>query len=369
VIEMPDTAAATVHVDRTRNRLLAAVAAVLMLFALRATQSVTMPLALGLSFAVLVWPLQRWVERRTARWVGLLAAILALVLAIGAIFALLGWSANALVDRSRQYQPRITVLRQQAAALGARFGIEVPGARSDAPDGAREIEGAAKQDTGQSGFAQRVGAALYESLADLGLALGFAALALAEVHAVRKRIRSRLAPDTAEKLLSVATEVTDAVRRYFVVKSATSAITGVATALFTFAVGLDLAAVWGMLAFLLEYVPSIGSLIAVIPPSIFALLQFEGFTKPLLVAGGLGALQLVLGNFVDPKIEGSYMSVSPLVVLFSIVFWAWVWGPFGALLGVPLTVALTIVAKHFEGTRWAWALLTERERGERRADA
>jgi predicted PurR-regulated permease PerM len=172
-------------------------------------------------------------------------------------------------------------------------------------------------------------------------------------------MRARFSPGTADRALEMGAEVSDAVRRYFAVKTLTSLITGVATGLFTLAVGLDLSAIWGLLAFLLEYVPSVGSMIAVVPPALFAFLQFDGFARPLAITGGLIALQLVLGNYVDPKIEGRRMSVSPLVVLLSIVFWAWVWGPFGALLGVPITVTLTILARHFGGMRWAWALFTE----------
>ena len=344
--------------DRTRNRLLAAAAAILVILALRLSRPVTMPLALGLTMAALAWPIQRRLSRHAPGWVGVLAAVLALVLGLLALLAALGWSADELVDRGGRYQDRVAERRAQAAAVAGRFGVDLPAAGGGSGQGG-DAEG------GGPSPASRFGRALYESLGSLGLALGFAALALAEVDAVRARVRRRLAPDTARRALDVASEVTGAVRRYFAVKTFTSLLTGAATALYALAVGLDLAALWGLLAFLLEYVPSIGSLIAVVPPTVFAFLQFEGVARPLAIGAGLGALQLVLGNFVDPKIEGHRMSVSPLVVLLSIVFWAWVWGPFGALLGVPMTVALTILAHHFPGTRWAWAVLTEESRSER----
>jgi predicted PurR-regulated permease PerM len=131
-----------------------------------------------------------------------------------------------------------------------------------------------------------------------------------------------------------------------------------ATLLLTLAFGLDLWMLWGLLAFLLEFVPTIGSVLAVIPPALYAAVQFDGLARPLGLTLALTVMQLFLGNYVDPKIEGRMLSLSPFVVLASIVLWAWVWGAAGALLGVPLTIAVTTIARHFDGTRWLWALLT-----------
>lgn len=381
----------SLHADalrsRTLARLLAVAVAILVMFALRATRAVTLPLAMGIAFAILAWPVQKWVAARAPRALGILAAVLSMLLVIGGIFALLGWSGSMLVDRAKKDEARITALRARVAALGARVGIQVPGGASGGAQGgtqggatssargggsgggdsASATGGSAGGSGGGSsgGTATRLGGALFGTLTSLALAVGFAALALAELDAMRKRVRARLSPESAEQLLETGGEIAGAVRHYFGAKTATSLLTGTCTGLFTLAVGLDLAWIWGMLAFLLEYVPSVGSLIAVVPPTIFAFIQFDGITKPLAIAGGLTVLQLILGNFVDPKLEGRFMSVSPLVVLLSIVFWAWVWGPLGALLGVPITVAITIAARRSPGMRWLWAVLTEQDKDER----
>jgi predicted PurR-regulated permease PerM len=113
--------------------------------------------------------------------------------------------------------------------------------------------------------------------------------------------------------------------------------------------------VWGFLAFLLEYVPTIGSLLAVVPPTLMAVAQAAGdgggFGRVGLVFAAFGALQITLGNVIDPKLEGRLMALSPLGVLVAIVFWGWLWGAIGALLAVPLTVALAIAARHVPGMR------------------
>ena len=365
--------------DGVRTRLIAIAVAVLVMFALRATRSVSMPLVLGLTFAVLAWPVQHWVAARAPRALGILAAVLSIVVVMGGIIALLSWSGNLLAERARRDEARIASLHQRASAMAARIGISLPGgSRGGAAEGGSGGGGSSGADsaaTGESGrqggsgggLGARIGGAVLGSLTSLALAIGFGALALAEIDAVRARVRARFDEAKAERLLEAGSEITHTVRHYFLAKSVTSLITGTATLLLTLAFGLDLAWIWGMLAFLLEYVPSIGSLIAVIPPTLFAFVQFDGLTKPLALAVALTVMQLILGNFVDPKIEGRFMSVSPLVVLLSIVFWAWVWGPFGALLGVPITVTLMLLARRFPGTWWAWAILTEQEKEERKA--
>jgi predicted PurR-regulated permease PerM len=159
-----------------------------------------------------------------------------------------------------------------------------------------------------------------------------------------------LPPGLDPPVLDTVDEATRAFRRYAWVKTLTSAITGVASWLAALAFGLPLAWVWGLLAFLLEYVPSVGSVLAVIPPTLMAL-AVDGPSRALLVFLGIGTLQVILGNVLDPRLEGRYMAVSPFVVLLSIVLWGWLWGPVGALLAVPMTVAVVIAARHIPGAR------------------
>jgi predicted PurR-regulated permease PerM len=126
--------------------------------------------------------------------------------------------------------------------------------------------------------------------------------------------------------------------------------------------GLDFAFVWGVLAFLLNYIPTIGSAVAVIPPTLFSLVQFDSLGRPLAVLLGMVLLQIVFGNYVDPLIEGRLLALSPMVVLASVVFWGWVWGVPGALLGVPITIGIVIAADHFPKTRWIARMLAEEPR-------
>jgi AI-2 transport protein TqsA len=338
--------------SRTRIsvRLIALTAAILAMFALRETRPVMLPLVTGLVIATLAWPVQHRLERAGApHWLALLATVLVVVLVLVALLGAIGWSAASVGEQMMRRQARLAMFEQQASAIAARFGLELP-----RPAGGRSAD-----------IVKRIGGALYAAAGYLALAVGFAALALAELRITRRKIAQRFSDPRAKRLLGISAEVAGDVRRYFAVKSLTSGITGLSTGLLALAVGLDFAPIWAFLAFLFEYVPTIGSMIAVVPPSLYAVLQFDGVGKPLGVLAAFTVMQLILGNYVDPRIEGKLLSLSPLVVLLSIVFWAWLWGAPGSLLGVPLTVAAVAIARHFDGTKWIWSLLTEPHDGDR----
>lgn len=358
-----------------RTRLIAIATMLVMLVVLRMTRSVSLPIVAGLLIAAMVWPLQVALERILHSRLALLVTVLVVVATFLALFGLLGWGGTRVGEELGQRRDRLERLHRDASEAASRFGVQLPelpahvGRSGQPADGAASggnpaAGGAAQERAGRpqssaNGIAMRVGRALFSGLAGIAITIGFMALALAEVRDVREKIRRRFAPQQADRMLTIGHEVATHVQRYVMVKSLTSAITGLATLLLTLAFGLDLSYMWGLLAFLLEYVPTIGSVLAVIPPALYAAVQFEGLARPLALTLSLTVMQLFLGNYVDPKIEGRMLSLSPFVVLASIVLWAWVWGAPGALLGVPLTIAVTTVAKHFEGTRWLWAMLTE----------
>lgn len=140
----------------------------------------------------------------------------------------------------------------------------------------------------------------------------------------------------------------DGVTRYLVIKTAISLATGVIVWGFLAAVDVRFAFIWGLLAFLLNYIPNIGSVIAAVPPLIQALL-FNGFGDALVVAAGFIAINLVIGNMLEPRVMGRGLGLSTLVVFLSLIFWGWLMGPVGMLLSVPLTIITRIALETTEG--------------------
>lgn len=146
------------------------------------------------------------------------------------------------------------------------------------------------------------------------------------------------------------------VKQYMAIKTWVSLATGIAVFILLAVVGVNYAVLWGLLAFFLNYVPNIGSIIAAIPAILLALIQL-GFVKSIIVAGGFVVINLVVGNVIEPRFMGRGLGLSTLVVFLSLLFWGWVLGPVGMLLSVPLTMTAKIALDSREETRWLAILL------------
>jgi predicted PurR-regulated permease PerM len=154
---------------------------------------------------------------------------------------------------------------------------------------------------------------------------------------------------------------TNGVQRYLGIKTLVSMVTGIAAGALTAAFGLDFPLLWGLLAFLFNYVPSIGSLIAAIPAVALALVQF-GFAQAAMIGVGYFVLNITIGGVVEPRVMGRGLGLSTLVVFLSLVFWGWVFGPVGMLLSVPLTMTAKIALESSKSTAPIAVLLGEAER-------
>ena len=146
------------------------------------------------------------------------------------------------------------------------------------------------------------------------------------------------------------------VQRYLGVKTVTSGITGVLVGIFTYAIGLDFFVFWGLLAFLFNYVPIVGSVIAAIPPIIMALATDGGDTAGIAAIGYL-VINNGVSHFLEPVMMGRQLGLSPLVIIMSLAFWGWLWGAPGMLICVPLTMILKILLEHSHDLRFVAVLL------------
>ena len=151
-------------------------------------------------------------------------------------------------------------------------------------------------------------------------------------------------------------KITDAVNNYLAIKTLVSLGTGIIVATWVAILGLDFPVIWGLLAFLLNFIPNLGSIIAAVPPVLLGYIQF-GIGRALLVGVGFGVVNLLFGNVVEPKLMGRKLGLSTLVVFLSLVFWGWVWGPVGMLLSVPMTMVVKIALESSPSTHWISILL------------
>ena len=123
------------------------------------------------------------------------------------------------------------------------------------------------------------------------------------------------------------------------------------------AVGLQFPVEWGVIAFALNYVPVIGPFIATLFPTLLAAAQFGTWQATLLVFICLNIIQTVVGSFVEPRVSGHALAISPIVMLFAVFFWSFLWGLFGTFIGVPIALAALTFCRHYASTRWVADLL------------
>jgi predicted PurR-regulated permease PerM len=150
------------------------------------------------------------------------------------------------------------------------------------------------------------------------------------------------------------------VARYLGIKTLISLLTGFLSYLIFIFIELDFAIFWAFLIFLLNFIPTVGSLLGTVFPSIFCLLQFGDFTIALSVLLVVGLIQIFIGNFLEPKWLGNSMNISPLFSIISLVFWGLIWGTTGMVISVPITVVLLIILSQFESTKSIAILLSEK---------
>ena len=150
------------------------------------------------------------------------------------------------------------------------------------------------------------------------------------------------------------------IKSYFVVKTLVSLATWFISWLILFFFWLDFFIFWAFLIFLLNYIPNVWSIIAVFFPVAFSLVQFESLSLSIILFVVLTWIQICFWNFVEPKLMGNRLNLSPLVILISLIFWGTLWGPIGMLLSVPLMVMINITLSHIEATRPIAVLLSEK---------
>ncbi len=162
--------------------------------------------------------------------------------------------------------------------------------------------------------------------------------------------------DDPEASVERVEAITSSIKRYMTIKTSTSLLTGVLISLWLWVLGVDYPVLWGVVAFLFNYVPNIGSIIAAVPAVLLALVQADVSTAVWTAVGYLVMNNLV-GNMIEPRFMGSGLGLSPLVVFISLVFWGWILGPVGMFLSVPLTMTLKIFLDSYEASRRIGLLL------------
>lgn len=312
------------------------IAVILIVAAMKVTRAVTMPLGIALFILTLAWPVQSRLERRMPRPLAYVITVAMLLLLVGVFGMALAFSVEQIAEGAPAYAERGQHLVEMLAAEAGARNLAIQ------PDGL-DLQSAMRSVISvlQTGVTLA-----WTLLGTLVLIMAFVVLGLVEAHTFEDKLR-----EISPGLTGTFTDIGSKYQSYMVVRSLVSLATGLCTWGFTAAYGLDFPFVWGLVAFVLNFIPTLGSIVAVVPPTALAFIQFGSLGWGLGALAGLASIQLTLGGYLEPLLHGRVLTLSPLGVLVSIVFWGWVWGIPGAIIGVPITIALVGVAAQFEQTR------------------
>jgi len=328
------------------NALMALAAVVVIVAGLRAASSLFVPFLLAGFIGLLCAPALFWLRDRGLPTPIALVVVLLGLLGIGALFG--GLVSTSITEFTRalpSYQQSFGSVLSSLTAKLAEFGIDFGGSAKETnpfdPKSALGLVG---------NLAGNLGSLLNNAF----LIFLTVCFILLEASSFPRKVREAFG-DSPE-IDNWMTEIGESIRRYLAIKTLTSMLTGflVYGALMT--LGVKFAPLWGLVAFLLNFVPAVGSVIAAIPAIALALIDNSPETAALVTLCYV-AINIAIGYFLEPRVMGEGMGLSPLIVVTSLIFWGWILGPVGMVLAVPLTVILRITLGGQPSTRWVAVLL------------
>jgi AI-2 transport protein TqsA len=337
--------------------LLTAASVVIVVGGLKLGQPVLLPIALALFLAVMSLPLMFWLQKQgTPAPLAIFGTVLVTAGLFGMMILLASKSATDFGAQYPRYEENLTNLFN--AQVTALEGWLV---------NAGFLTGELRQyltldllDLGSVfGFLGGTAASVagrvagFVSTAFLVFLILLFMLAEATVFPFKVRAVMGQRPGDGKRITKVIREV----QEYLVIKTVTSLATGLLIGLLAWTLDLDFPVLLGLVGFVLNYIPTVGSIIAVIPALLLSAVIHTSLMHALGVAGGYLAINLIFGNVIEPQLMGRRLGLSTLVVILSVLFWAWVWGPVGAMLSVPLTMVVKIMLENTEDLSWAAVLL------------
>ncbi|MFW5958322.1 MAG: AI-2E family transporter [Desulfosalsimonas sp.] len=325
--------------------LIASACFVVVVAGMRAAATILVPFLLSVFIAIISTPPLFWLQRKGVPKILAIVFIMAVILALSTLLIqFLSGSVADFTSRLPFYQSRL--MKESVKLidwLNAR-GIQVSEQMlRDYFDPGMAMQMAARTFTGLS-----------SALTNAFLILLAVIFILLEAAWFPEKIRTAF--KDPEKSLYDFSKFIKSVNRYLALKTVFSIATGLCIWILLTILGLDFAPLWALLAFLLNYVPNIGSIIAAIPPILLALAQL-GLWHAVICGIGFTAVNITLGNLMEPRFMGSGLGLSTLVVFLSLVFWGWVLGPVGMLLSVPHTMIFKIAMESNPETRWLAVML------------
>ena len=332
--------------DRTLPTFLGIIAAIGVFSAFYLAASIFAPVACALFIIAIVWPMQSRLQLHMPQLLALAIVVCVTVVVFLSFASIIAWAFGRIGRSLITEAPRFQLLYDQAATWLEGHGIVIAGLWAEHFNIGWLIR-----------TLQGVTGRLNTTITFWLVVLVYVILGLLEVKTIHRKLRKHLSDTTARFLIDGSTFTASKFRRYLLIRTIMSVATGAMVWVLAVTSGLQLATEWGVIAFTLNYIPFIGPFIATLFPTLYALAQFESLQAALLVFACLNVIQFVIGSYIEPRVSGNSLAVSPFIVLFSVFFWTYMWGLFGAFIGVPITIAALTFCSQHPSTQWIAELL------------
>lgn len=327
--------------------LLTAASAVALLAGMRAAAPILGPVMIALIITIAWSPSSAWLRNRG--WKPGIAALTGILLGVigMALFVALVWSSLVqLQDNLPGYLPKATALQKTIVERLAALPF----------DTTRILSGETLNPGRLIGYALQFIKTLTATAGNLFVLVLLMAFMMLEANRYPAKLRGALA--SSPGALIQFDRFAEAMRSYVVINSVFGLIAAALNTVLLLALGVDFAILWGVVSFLLSFVPNIGFAIALVPPALLALVQF-GFARAIGVVAGYAVINFLVDNIVKPRFVGASLDLNALVVVISLLFWGWLLGPIGALTAIPLSIAAKFLLESFDESRWIAQLMSD----------
>jgi AI-2 transport protein TqsA len=321
------------------------------LAALYYSRAIVAPVTFALFTIAIAWPLQSTLQNRIPKLLALVVTIVATLAIIAILVFLMVWGFGLVVEWLINNADRFQTLYAQATEWLDSHGVSITNLVADSYNPGWIV-----------GAIREIGGRSYGLVSFIVIAFAFIVLGLLEVDIARKNIEYLDSPSLRRSLLTGAEEIAEKFQKYMVVRTTMSLLTGVVVWSFALVAGIELATAWGVIAFVLNYIPFLGPLIATVFPTLFVLVQSGSWQVCFAVFVCLNFIQFVIGSYLEPRIAGAALSMSPFIVLLAVFFWSFLWGVAGAFIGLPIMIAILTICEQHKSTEWIALLLSGGER-------
>ncbi|MBM4158331.1 MAG: AI-2E family transporter [Ignavibacteria bacterium] len=315
-------------------------------FVMKELQLILLPLFLAIIITFLFTPFYEWMlKKKIPGWLGIVIVLLCIILISNISSVFVFTSINSFTSQMPKYETKFVAYYGEIITTLKNYGINTESIQESI-----KFENILKEGTITTLITDLV-SSVAGIFGHFIMILIYIIFLLSEWRNIRVRIRKAYSPERAAQIADILDDIFKDVREYIVYKTLINLSHAIIATIIFWIFGVDFAIVWGLLTFFMTYIPNIGAFVSTLLPFLTALIQYDNIIVPIILLIVLVVVGMVIGNLIEPKILGDALNLSPILILFSLIFWGYVWGIVGMLLCVPIMSMIKIILSKFPTTK------------------